>query len=129
MLRFPAGANFGDRLNSHLMTHPLGKKVLCDARYIEKDVHAYSNLAYYSQQSIGDGWALVGDAAGFLDPLYSQGFDFVSYTCCAIFEILADALAGKDVSEVRRRYNELHDMQFQTWFEVVYKDKSYYLRH
>jgi hypothetical protein len=109
------------------MTHPLGKKVLCDAHYIEKDVHAYSNLAYYSEQSIGDGWALVGDAAGFLDPLYSQGFDFISYTCFGIFEILSDALAGKDVVHARTRYNELYAKQFHTWFESIYKDKYYYL--
>jgi len=69
----------------------------------------------------------LGDAAGFLDPLYSQGFDFVSYTCCGIFGILADALAGKDVSKDRRRYNEMYHKQFHTWFESVYKDKYYYL--
>src|SRR5271166_50261 len=65
IFQFPAGPNLGDRLKSHLMTHPLGKKVLCDARYIEKDVHAYSNLAYYSRQTIGDGWALVGRCGRF----------------------------------------------------------------
>ena len=127
IFRLRSGPNLGDRLKSHLMTHPLGKKVLCDAQYIEKDVHAYSNLAYYSEQSIGDGWALVGDAAGFLDPLYSQGFDFISYTCFGIFEILSDALAGKDVAHARTRYNEFYSKQFHTWFESIYKDKYYYL--
>jgi flavin-dependent dehydrogenase len=121
------GPNLGERLKSHLMAHPLGKKVLCDAKIIDKDVHAYSNLAYYSEESIGDGWALVGDAAGFLDPLYSQGFDFISYTCFGIFEILSDSLAGKDVSRASARYNELYLKQFHTWFEGVYKDKYYYL--
>src|ERR1700757_1759557 len=104
IFQFPPGPNLGERLKGHLMTHPIGKKVLCDAQYIEKDVHAYSNLAYYSEQSIGDGWALVGDAAGFLDPLYSQGFDFISYTCFGVFEILSDSLAGKDVSRASTRY-------------------------
>src|SRR5215469_2295122 len=127
IFEFPPGPNLGERLKSHLMSHPLGQKVLCDAQYIEKDVHAYSNLAYYSEQSIGDGWALVGDAAGFLDPLYSQGFDFISYTCFGVFEILADALAGKDISMASSRYNELYLTQFHTWFEGVYKDKYYYL--
>jgi flavin-dependent dehydrogenase len=127
IFRLPSGPNLGDRLKTHLMTHPLGRKVLCDAQYIEKDVHAYSNLAYYSEQSIGDGWALVGDAAGFLDPLYSQGFDFISYTCFGVYEILSEALTGKDVANARRRYNELYDKQFHTWFESIYRDKYYYL--
>jgi flavin-dependent dehydrogenase len=127
IFKLPPGPNLGERLKSHLMTHPLGKKVLCDAQYIDKDVHARSNLAYYSDRSVGDGWALVGDAAGFLDPLYSQGFDFISYTCFGVFEIISDALAGKDIEQARTRYNELYNKQFHTWFEGVYKDKYYYL--
>jgi flavin-dependent dehydrogenase len=127
IFEFKPGPNLGERLKSHLMTHPLGKKVLCNAQIIDKDVHAYSNLAYYSEQSIGDGWALVGDAAGFLDPLYSQGFDFVSYTCSGIFEIISDSLAGSDINRARDRYNELYLKQFHTWFEGVYRDKYYYL--
>jgi flavin-dependent dehydrogenase len=127
IFEFKKGGTLGERLKFHLMTHPVGKKVLCDAQIIEKDVHAYSNLAYYSEQSIGDGWAIVGDAAGFLDPLYSQGFDFVSYTCSGICEILSTAFAGKNISAARDRYNELYLKQFHTWFEGVYKDKYYYL--
>ena len=127
LFQLAPGPNLGERLKSHLMTHPLGKKVLGEAEYIEKDVHARSNLAYYSEQSIGDGWAQVGDASGFLDPLYSQGFDFISYTCFSVFEILADALAGKEIARVRDRYNELYQRQFHTWFESIYQDKYYYL--
>jgi flavin-dependent dehydrogenase len=127
IFQLPPGPSLGERLKGHLMTHPLGKTALCDAEYIEKDVHARSNLAYYSEQSIGDGWALVGDASGFLDPLYSQGFDFISYTCYGVFEILSDALAGKDITRARDRYNCLFQKQFHTWFESIYKDKYYYL--
>ena len=127
LFELPPGPNLGERLKSHLMTHPLGKKALCYAECIEGDVHALSNMAYYSAQSMGDGWALVGDAAGFLDPLYSQGFDFISYTCYSTFEILSDRFAGKDISEARTRYNELYQEQFHTWFESIYKDKYYYL--
>jgi len=78
----------GERLKSHLHDPSHGQKgAFATQNVSRKDVHARSNLAYYSAQSMGDGWALVGDAAGFLDPLYSQGFDFISYTCYATFEI------------------------------------------
>src|SRR5258707_12429143 len=72
IFQLPPGSHLGERLKVHLMTDPLGKKALCDAEYIENDVHARSNLAYYSEQLIVDGWALVGDASGFLYPLYSH---------------------------------------------------------
>jgi flavin-dependent dehydrogenase len=127
IFQLPPGPHLGERLKSHLMSHPLGEKALCNAQYIEKDVHARSNLAYYSERSIGDGWALVGDSSGFLDPLYSQGFDFISYTCFGVFEILSDALAGKEITKARDRYNCLFQKQFHTWFESIYKDKYYYI--
>ena len=127
IFELPPGPNLGARLKGHLMSHPVGKKALCDAECIEKDVHARSNLAFSASQTMGDGWVLVGDAAGFLDPLYSQGFDFISYTCYAAFEILTDAFAGKDITATRDRYNHLYQKQFHTWFESVYKDKYYYL--
>ena len=39
----------------------------CDQFYATKD------YSYRSSQAAGDGWVLVGDAYGFLDPLYSSG--------------------------------------------------------
>lgn len=35
--------------------------------------YAAKEYSYRSQQAAGDGWVLVGDAFGFLDPLYSSG--------------------------------------------------------
>ena len=34
---------------------------------------ATKDYSYRSKQVAGDGWVLVGDAFGFLDPLYSSG--------------------------------------------------------
>ena len=34
---------------------------------------ATKDYSYRSTQAAGDGWVLVGDAFGFLDPLYSSG--------------------------------------------------------
>jgi flavin-dependent dehydrogenase len=35
--------------------------------------YATKDYSYRSRQAAGDGWVLVGDAFGFLDPLYSSG--------------------------------------------------------
>lgn len=37
------------------------------------DFYAAKEYSYRSKKSAGDGWVLVGDAFGFLDPLYSSG--------------------------------------------------------
>ncbi len=36
-------------------------------------VRAVRRLAYRNSQTVGDGWVMVGDAAAFLDPIYSSG--------------------------------------------------------
>ncbi|HEX4796416.1 MAG TPA: NAD(P)/FAD-dependent oxidoreductase [Humisphaera sp.] len=36
-------------------------------------VHVLSDFTYRSNRPAGDGWVLVGDAFGFLDPIYSSG--------------------------------------------------------
>ncbi|MEO1994150.1 MAG: tryptophan 7-halogenase, partial [Planctomycetaceae bacterium] len=46
------------------------------------------NLAYDNQQITGDGWVMVGDAAGFLDPIYSSGL----FLALASGELAADCI-------------------------------------
>src|SRR5206468_4610429 len=36
-------------------------------------VHVLSDFTYRADRCAGDGWVLVGDAFGFLDPIYSSG--------------------------------------------------------
>jgi hypothetical protein len=70
---------------------------------------------------------VVGDAAGFIDPLYSPGLDFCSYTSYYIANLLADNLAGEDVTDRLRYYGEQYPITYRYWFESLYKDKYYYM--
>ena len=45
-------------------------------------------IQYSSKQVVGDNWALLGHAAGFIDPLYSKGL----YTSLTSVSVLADLL-------------------------------------
>ena len=47
-------------------------RMVSDARMIAVP-HVIKDWSYTSQQMIGDGWILVGDAACFIDPLFSSG--------------------------------------------------------
>lgn len=49
-------------------------------------------------QTIGDGWALIGDAAGFCDPITGEGI----YYALKSAEILAKSLTGASPSDYRR---------------------------
>ncbi|HEY6112221.1 MAG TPA: NAD(P)/FAD-dependent oxidoreductase, partial [Chthoniobacterales bacterium] len=88
LFKLPEGSNLAERLHAHVLGHPIGREIFARARAIEGDVHALSMLPYWSEKVCGDGWALVGDAAGFIDPLYSPGLDFCSYTSYFVAELL-----------------------------------------
>jgi flavin-dependent dehydrogenase len=127
IFQLPDGANLSDRLRAHLLSHPVGAEIFGDAQVIEHDVHAFSNLPYWSGKVCGDGWATVGDAAGFIDPLYSPGLDFCSYTSYYVADLLARNLSGEDVAESLNYYNEQYPVTYRLWFETLYKDKYYYM--
>lgn len=40
------------------------------------DFHVAREFSYKSSQAAGDGWVLIGDAYGFIDPVYSSGVFF-----------------------------------------------------
>jgi len=65
------------------------------------ELRGIRKLAYLNRQVVGDGWVMVGDAAGFLDPIYSSGL----YLALASGELAADciddALKADDVSAKR----------------------------
>jgi hypothetical protein len=84
-------------------------------------------LPYHSAKVCDDGWATVGDAAGFIDPLYSPGLDFCSYTSNYVADFIGRNLAGENVSENVRYYNEQYPIMYRSWFEALYKDKYYYM--
>ena len=127
IFKFPEGPTLGQRLHAHILNNPVGREIFGGAKVIEGDVHALSMLPYHSEKVCGDGWAMVGDAAGFIDPLYSPGLDFCSYTSYYVADFVARSLAGKDVGESVRQYNEQYPVAYRSWFESLYKDKYYYM--
>jgi len=92
----PAGATLAQRLHNHLVSHPVGRAIFGEAQAIEGDVHAFSALPYWSEKVCGDGWAAVGDATSFIDPLYSPGLDFCSFTSYFVADLLGRSLAGEN---------------------------------
>jgi flavin-dependent dehydrogenase len=127
IFKLPEGPNLSERLYSHVLAHPVGREIFAAAKVIEGDVHALSMLPYYSTKVCDDGWLIVGDAAGFIDPLYSPGLDFCSYSSFYVADLLAHSIAGEDMTERLRYYNAQYAVMYRTWFEALYKDKYYYL--
>jgi flavin-dependent dehydrogenase len=59
---------------------------------------ATKDYSYRSKQVAGDGWVLVGDAFGFLDPLYSSGVLLALKSGSLAADAVVDGLGKGDVS-------------------------------
>ena len=123
----PKEGTIPERLVSALKGHALGAWLMENATAVEEDAHYYSQLAYRSMDVMGDGWAAVGDAAGFMDPLYSHGIDFIGNTVWAVRAILLDALNGECVKERAVAYSRQYQESYMRWFDALYRDKYRYL--
>ena len=62
---------------------------------------AAKEYSYRSRQVAGDGWVLVGDAFGFLDPLYSSGILLALQSGACAADAIAEGLECDDTSAAR----------------------------
>lgn len=69
----------------------------CDVFRVQKE------YTYRARQVAGDGWCLVGDAFGFLDPLYSSGLLLALTSGQMAADAIGDAVAAGDTSEAQLR--------------------------
>ena len=129
LVTLPPGPSMGERLRAFLMDrHPMAAELLEHAHWREDDVHYRRNLPYYSTTFAGDGFSLVGDAAGFIDPFYSPGLDWMCYTVSATADlILAERTRQPDFSERLQRHNRDFQRCYRRWFETLYQDKYEYI--
>jgi flavin-dependent dehydrogenase len=64
---------------------------------------AAKEYTYRATKAAGDGWVLVGDAFGFLDPLYSSGVLLALTSGAMAADAIAEGLAKGDTSEKQLR--------------------------
>ncbi len=79
---------------------------------------SYGSTHAYSAK---DRYALVGEAFGFIDALYSPGSDFIGYTNTWAAEIIESELDGQDVTQKADFYNDFLMKIFNATIHV-YKD-------
>ena len=73
---------------------------LSGAERVER-VRGLRRLAYRNRQTVGDGWVMVGDAAAFLDPIYSSGLFLALASAAMAADDAHEALVRGNVSADR----------------------------
>ncbi len=80
-------------------------------------VMEYTNYQLVSERMFGDGWVLVGDTAGFIDPVFSSG---LLLGMQGAFQLAETILDGSD--KAFQHYQHEETRHLKTWHEIV----SYY---
>ncbi|MGH9868683.1 MAG: NAD(P)/FAD-dependent oxidoreductase [Candidatus Polarisedimenticolia bacterium] len=127
----PPGANLADRFESFMRSYPAGMELMRNTRRREGDFRSLRHLPYRVRRIMGNGWAMVGDAAGFIDPFYSPGLDWAACTISRTVSLIVDDLAAGGKPETRRaaveRHSSMFTLSFERWLRALYVDKYYYM--
>jgi flavin-dependent dehydrogenase len=110
------GATKEERYDNLLKQDSVLSRVAKDAKRITP-VMEYFNYSLASERMVGDGWALVGDTAGFIDPVFSSGL-FLGMNSATL---LAHAIQ-QGTPEAFQHYQKEAKHHLETWQEIV----SYY---
>lgn len=117
----------GQRLKEFLLRHPAAREILQDAKWQEGDVHWRKQLPYSSTRYAGDGFVIVGDAGAFLDPFYSPGMDWLSFSVSRSTDLILAQARGETLAPRIDAFNHDFATAYRRWFEAIYRDKYDYL--
>jgi flavin-dependent dehydrogenase len=127
LVDWPSGGSLGQRLKDFLGQHPVAREIMAEAQWQEGDVHWRRQLPYSSALYAGDGFALLGDAGAFLDPLYSPGMDWVSFTVTRATDLVLGQQRGEAMAPLVSKHNRDFVRSYDWWFRAVYLNKYEYL--
>jgi flavin-dependent dehydrogenase len=93
-------ARLGQIFDDAVASSPWMKRLTAGAPRIEP-VRAAADYSFRVETLAGDGWLVLGDAAGFLDPLFSTGAHLAMGGAVRATDAIDAALAAGDVSAAR----------------------------
>ena len=94
------GKEPADEFARQLSRCPALQRRLAHAQGVDK-YRVAKEFSYTTQRHAGDGWVLVGDAFGFIDPIYSSGVFFALKSGELAADAIAAALEANDPSAAR----------------------------
>jgi flavin-dependent dehydrogenase len=119
--------NRGEDFIAFLKANPALAELIDGATPRMEDLRFFGHLPYVTRQYMGKGWALVGDAAAFIDPYYSPGLDHASFSVEATTNLIRKDAAGEDIQADITEHNETFIRSYHRFFRSIYKDKYFYM--
>jgi flavin-dependent dehydrogenase len=110
------GGDLERYLTEQCLALPRLAQLLGEARLLEGSVRAIRDFSYYSRQLAGPGFFLVGDAAGFVDPVFSIGVVLGLYSAHAAAWAIDRSLRRPESVD---RYRALYASQVRGRMELA----------
>jgi flavin-dependent dehydrogenase len=107
------GEKTEEQYDAFLRTDPHLKRMFERGRRLTPVVR-YSNYQLTTLRGVGNGWALVGDAFGFIDPVFSSGL----FLAMEGGRILAEALEDGS-PKAMQRYQRRHLRHIEAWRRAI----------
>jgi FADH2 O2-dependent halogenase len=77
------------------------------------------DYSYKMTKFAGDGWMLVGDAARFVDPIFSSGVSVAVNSAKFAFEAIEEAVKTGDTADPFAAYNDKVQTGVKIWYEWI----------
>ena len=107
------GATIESQYDDYLKEEPSLKFYTKDAMRLTPVVK-YNNYQIISEKMYGPGWAAIGDAAGFIDPVFSTGVYLGMKGAFEMFKAI-----GSDDSNAMRKYEAGRHWELKMWQSVI----------
>ncbi|MFZ0544605.1 MAG: NAD(P)/FAD-dependent oxidoreductase [Candidatus Promineifilaceae bacterium] len=92
---------------------PFLRDLLEPAEFIEDSIFFRPDYSYYSEKIAGDNFYCIGDAGGFVDPIFSQGVQAAFYNAAVAAWAIKASLSNESS---RNRYSRLAERQMQQYY-------------
>ena len=94
-------------------------QALCAARRVN-ELKVEGDYSYSMERFVGDGFLLIGDAARFVDPIFSSGVSVALYSAKFAAERIHEAFARNDFSAALfKPYEERLRAGVEIWYEFI----------
>jgi flavin-dependent dehydrogenase len=94
-------------------TLPYLKTLLEPAQFIEGSLQCRPDYSYYSERICGENYYCIGDAAAFVDPIFSHGVQNALYNAATATLAIKESLKN---SKKRQRYSQLCESRMQQFY-------------
>ncbi len=111
--------DFEEYFNHYVKSNTGLSDALKDATRVN-DFKTEGDYSYSQKTFVGDGYVMIGDAARFVDPIFSSGVSIALYSAKYASEVIKTAFEKNDFSkEVLMPYQETLKSGADIWYEFI----------